>query len=464
MIRVFRVFISKVIIALLVGDILLLFACLIGGLYLTQDPTLAWLYLFEEDGLRNVGIAVLSMVLSLYFQNMYSDFTQQSRLEYLQQVTVAVGMMLLTQALVAYFSHTLMLPRWGVLAGSLLLLVVFPLWRSACLGLLRTTLGLRKVLFVGTDPSGLAIADSIVSRPHLGVQTVGFLDNALPVGHQLGGACVLGTFNDIRRVVTDTCPHEIVVNVTERRSILPVDLLLDLRFSGIRIVEAGTLHEVISGRVLVRSLRPSQLIFSSELGPSRRMMQLQNIYSFAIALVSLILAAPVMLLVALAVQLTSPGPVLFRQKRVGLNGKLFNIYKFRSMVVDAEAATGAVWAKKNDPRVTPLGAFLRKTRLDELPQVFNVLRSEMSIVGPRPERPEFVTVLSEQIPFYRQRHVVKPGVTGWAQINYKYGESIEDTIVKLEYDLYYIKNLSPSLDLYIILDTLKVMLFSGHGQ
>jgi len=194
------------------------------------------------------------------------------------------------------------------------------------------------------------------------------------------------------------------------------------------------------------------------------MQQLQNIYSFLIALVSLVLTFPLMLLVAVGVKLTSTGPVLFRQKRVGLNGKIFTIYKFRSMVVNAEATTGAVWAKKNDPRVTPFGAVLRKTRLDELPQIFNVLRGDMSVVGPRPERPEFVTVLSEQIPFYRQRHVVKPGVTGWAQINHKYGDTIEDTIIKLEYDLYYIKNLSPSLDLYIIFDTLKVMLFSGHGQ
>ncbi|MEJ7605721.1 MAG: sugar transferase [Bryobacteraceae bacterium] len=152
------------------------------------------------------------------------------------------------------------------------------------------------------------------------------------------------------------------------------------------------------------------------------------------------------------------------QRRVGLNGKLFTIYKFRSMVVDAEAATGAVWATRNDPRVTSIGGFMRRTRLDELPQLFNVLRGDMAIVGPRPERPEFVSVLSEQIPFYRQRHSVKPGVTGWAQINYKYGETVEDTIIKLEYDLYYIKNLSPTLDVYIIFDTAKVMLFSSHGQ
>lgn len=465
MIRVFRVFVSKVVIALLIGDLILLFACLLAGLYIVnQDTSMVWFYLTEEDGFRNTAVAVGSIVLSFYFQNLYSDFTRRSRVEYLQQITVAVGIMLLAQALVAYFNRSFMLPRWGLLAGSVLLLIVFPLWRSACLRLLRTTFGLRKILFVGTDPSGLKIAESIASRPHLGVHTVGFLDGSLPVGAQLAGAPVLGDLNDLNRIVGETRPDEIIVNVNERRNILPVDMLLDLRFSGIRIVEAATLHEVTSGRVLVRSLRPSQLIFSSELGPSRRMLQLQNIYSFLIALVSLVLTFPIMLLVALGVKLTSVGPVLFRQNRVGLNGKVFTIYKFRSMVVDAEATTGAVWAKKNDPRVTPLGAVLRKTRLDELPQIFNVLRGDMSIVGPRPERPEFVTVLSEQIPFYRQRHVVKPGVTGWAQINHKYGDTIEDTIIKLEYDLYYIKNLSPSLDLYIIFDTLKVMLFSGHGQ
>ena len=171
-----------------------------------------------------------------------------------------------------------------------------------------------------------------------------------------------------------------------------------------------------------------------------------------------------MILVAIAVAVTSRGPVLFRQTRVGLNGDLFTIYKFRSMRVDAEAKTGAVWATKNDPRVTPIGKYLRILRLDELPQIINVLRGEMAIVGPRPERPEFVQTLSEVIPFYRQRHAVKPGITGWAQINYKYGETMDDAIVKLEYDLYYIKNLSLSLDMYIIFNTVKAMLVEQSGQ
>jgi exopolysaccharide biosynthesis polyprenyl glycosylphosphotransferase len=183
-----------------------------------------------------------------------------------------------------------------------------------------------------------------------------------------------------------------------------------------------------------------------------------------IALIVTVIFAPVMLIVALLVKLTSRGPVFHRQVRVGLNESAFTVYKFRSMYEDAEAGTGAVWAKKDDPRITPVGKWIRRWRLDELPQLFNVLRGEMLLVGPRPERPEFVKTLAEQIPFYNYRHCVKPGITGWAQINYKYGDTLEDAVVKLEYDLYYIKNLALSLDTFIIFHTLKVMLFSELGQ
>jgi lipopolysaccharide/colanic/teichoic acid biosynthesis glycosyltransferase len=171
-----------------------------------------------------------------------------------------------------------------------------------------------------------------------------------------------------------------------------------------------------------------------------------------------------MLLTWVAVKGTSPGPVFYRQRRVGMEGKVFTVYKFRSMYVDAEARTGAVWASKDDPRITPLGRWLRKLRLDELPQFWNVVKGDMAIVGPRPERPEFVEMLAQQIPYYRQRLAVRPGITGWAQINHKYGDTELDAMIKLEYDLYYIKNLSPALDFYIIFHTIKVMLLSRGAQ
>ena len=245
---------------------------------------------------------------------------------------------------------------------------------------------------------------------------------------------------------------------------MPVLELLDVNFSGVPVEDAAVIFELVFQRVSTDQLRPSQLIFSRELGPRPGTVQMQSLYSTVFALAGVVLLAPLMLLVALLVRLTSHGPTLYRQARVGRNGSLFTLYKFRSMRADAEKDTGAVWAAKNDPRVTPLGKWLRRLRIDELPQLFNVLKGDMSIVGPRPERPEFVATLSEQIPFYRQRHCIRPGITGWAQINHKYGDTLEDTITKLEYDLYYIKNLSPALDFYIIFHTLKVMLLRRGAQ
>ena len=216
--------------------------------------------------------------------------------------------------------------------------------------------------------------------------------------------------------------------------------------------------------VCVKELRPSQLIYSGELGPRRQTHLYHILTNVLVAVIGVVVTFPLMLLVALAVRLTSPGPVLYRQVRVGMDGVSFTLYKFRSMRADAEVGTGAVWATKSDPRVTPVGRIIRKLRFDELPQLFNVLKGEMSIVGPRPERPEFVKILSSRIPYYRQRHCVRPGITGWAQISYKYGETLEDTIEKLEYDLFYIKNMSLGLDTYIIFHTLKTMLLSRGAQ
>jgi len=268
----------------------------------------------------------------------------------------------------------------------------------------------------------------------------------------------------LRELAEEQRPDRIIVGLTERRGQVPLADLLDLRFSGIRVQEAAAAYEEVSKTISLKELRPSQLIYMAGLGPRPGMVALQVAYSKLIALVGLVVTSPLMLLIAAAVKLTSPGPVFYRQTRVGWRGRNFTLYKFRSMRADAEAATGAVWATKDDPRVTPVGRWLRRLRLDELPQFFNVLRGEMSLVGPRPERPEFVASLAEQIPYYRQRLAVRPGITGWAQINHEYGDSVEDAARKLEYDLYYIKNLSPALDAYIILQTLKTVLLQRGAQ
>jgi exopolysaccharide biosynthesis polyprenyl glycosylphosphotransferase len=274
----------------------------------------------------------------------------------------------------------------------------------------------------------------------------------------------LGLADQVSNVVAESHPDCIVVGMMERRGALPIQQLVDLRFAGVQIEDAAATYETIFHRVSVRELRPSQLVFSVDLGPRPAMVAVQTAYSTLLAVVGAVVTLPIMLAVAIAVRVSSKGPILYRQTRSGKYGIPFTLYKFRSMRVDAEAHSGPVWASKGDPRVTSVGRWLRKLRLDELPQLFNVVRGDMSLVGPRPERPEFVKVLQEQVPFYRQRLCVKPGITGWAQINHKYGDTMEDVIVKLEYDLYYIKNLAPSLDAYIIFHTAKTVLLGRGAQ
>ena len=463
MIRLFRVFVPTSVVALVLSEVILIYACFIISTYLVVDSD-PQVFLFYDGGLSRITLVVVSVMLGLYFQDLYNDFRIRSKTLLIQQLCLVIGLVFFSQAILTYVNRDLMMSRWVMIFGCLTLLVLIPAWRLLYVGVVFRALGAQRLLFLGTNSVALEIAARLIDHPQLGLTSVGFIDNNREKGEELNGCKVLGNIADLREVVLECKPDRIVVGLTERRQALPVYDLLDFRFLGIRIEEAATTYEAAFGRVSTRELRPSQLIFSAELGPPPRSLAIQAVYSRLLGIIGFLLLIPIMLLVALAVRLTSKGPVLFRQNRVGFNEKIFTLYKFRSMRTDAEAETGAVWATRDDPRVTPIGKWLRRLRLDELPQLFNVVRGEMSIVGPRPERPEFVRTLSEQIPFYRQRHCVRPGVTGWAQINYKYGETLEDTIVKLEYDLYYIKNLSPALDAYILFHTLKVMLISQSGQ
>jgi exopolysaccharide biosynthesis polyprenyl glycosylphosphotransferase len=231
-----------------------------------------------------------------------------------------------------------------------------------------------------------------------------------------------------------------------------------MKLDGVAFDHLASVYEEYTGKIAVENLRPSWLIFSDGFRKSRRFAALKRLSDMLLAVVGLIVFAPVLVLVALLVKLTSPGPALYSQRRVGHNGQVFTVHKFRSMKVNAEAGTGPVWASRDDPRITSIGRFLRRSRLDEIPQLWNVLVGDMSFVGPRPERPEFVAELTRQIPFYGQRHIVRPGLTGWAQVRYAYGASAEDAMQKLQYDLYYIKNMSVALDLFVILATIKTVI------
>ena len=250
----------------------------------------------------------------------------------------------------------------------------------------------------------------------------------------------------------------LVVALADRRKKLPTNALLDCRLAGLRVEDYEGIFERVTGKIAVEALRPSYLIFNEGFTRNRLGELSKRVVDFALALIGIVLTFIPMILTAIAVRRDSPGPVLFTQERVGADGRPFTLFKFRSMRVDAEKLTGPVWAQEDDPRITKVGKFIRKSRLDELPQLFNVLTGDMSLVGPRPERPHFVDELAEQIPYFRQRHIVKPGVTGWAQINYPYGNTIEDALQKLQYDLFYIKYQSVLFDLSIIFNTVKTVL------
>lgn len=468
MIRLFRVFIPTSVLGLLASEFLLIYLCYIAASFLVYqfittefDPQL---FLFTDSGWIRIGFVVGCIMLGIYFHDLYTQFRIKSKILLLQQLCLVVGIAFLTQAFLSYLRRPdWIVPKWLMIFGSALTLVLLPAWRIFYGTVVLKAFGQQKVLFLGSSPVIREIAAHLCEHPELALFVVGYVDD-LEEGTELPGGQVRGPIRQLSAIVEELKPDRIVVGMTERRQKLPVHELLQLRFSGIHIEDSLNMYEVTFGRISTRELRPSQLIFSTDLGPRRNSVTFHSLYALAIAAALTVLFSPVMLLVAIAVKFSSHGPIFYGQKRVGLNDRTFTVYKFRSMYADAEARTGAVWAQKDDPRVTKVGKVIRKLRFDELPQLFNTLKGDMSLVGPRPERPEFVSDLSQKIPYYRQRHCVRPGITGWAQINFKYGETLEDTMTKLEYDLYYIKNMSLSLDTYIIFHTVKTMLLSRGAQ
>ncbi len=463
MMRLFPVFVPARILGLLISEILLIAGSFILASYIVfqVDPAD---YLLYDGGLVSIAVVLMSILLGLYLQDLYSDIRVHSKIILLQQLCLAVGIAFLIEGFISYLDKSMRMPVRMMAWGSFLTMATVFCWRSIYSAYTLKIAGRERLLFVGGSPVLLDIARHIQEHPEAGLVVAGYVDDVHALDTQLPGGKILGPVAALREIVTATQPDRIVVGMFERRQRVPVAELLDLRLSGHLIEEAATVYERVRGRVCIKELRPSHLIYSGELGPRRQMLIYQDLFNLSVAAVGALLSLPVMLLTAVAVKLSSRGPILYRQTRVGMDGAEFTLYKFRSMYVNAEAATGAVWASPDDPRVTRVGRIIRRLRVDELPQLINVLRGEMSIVGPRPERPEFVKALSEQIPYYRQRNCVRPGITGWAQINYKYGDTLEDTITKLEYDLFYIKNLSFGLDTYIIFHTVKAMLLSRGAQ
>jgi sugar transferase (PEP-CTERM system associated) len=345
------------------------------------------------------------------------------------------------------------------IAGLALITAAIMGWRVAFEWLVQRVGPRERLLLIGaSDGSGTLARELFNRRLQLGIEIVGVVDpDGGRIGQRMFNTAVIGTLDDIADIVRERRVDRVVVNLADARGRLPVDTLLDLRLKGITVDHLASVYERYTGKIALENLRPSWLIFSPGFRHTRALTAAKRVLDVAMGATGLVLAAPLMMLVAAAVKLTSPGPVFYSQRRVGKNGRIFTIRKFRSMRVDAEAESGPVWASAHDRRLTPIGRLLRSMRLDELPQLWNVLMDDMSLVGPRPERPEFVGDLTREIQFYAQRHVVKPGLTGWAQISYPYGSSVDDAQQKLQYDLYYLKHMSLALDMFILVATLKTV-------
>jgi sugar transferase (PEP-CTERM system associated) len=360
----------------------------------------------------------------------------------------------------------------GLLIGRGVFLIAMALTAASVLAV-RLTLdtawrmsGLsQRILIVGTGPLARTVQQEIRRREDLHSEVLGFVASRNQIDDQerlpLGNA-LLGSGSELFRIAEQAQVDRVIVAVEDRRDGWPADALVKLRVQGVEVEDAHTALAALTGRVWLEGLRPGWFLSCEGFRRSRAQRAMKRSADLVLSVLGLLLSAPLMLAVAAAVRLDSKGDVLYRQRRVGFRGRPFEMLKFRSMRADAELESGPQWACPNDPRITRAGKYLRRFRLDELPQFINALRGEMSVVGPRPERPEMVDLLRQRIPYYDERHAERPGITGWAQVQYGYGASLDDALRKLEFDLFYLKNLSPLLDLLILLETGRIMLF-GRG-
>ena len=400
---------------------------------------------------------------AFYLFDLYDHDRIRGRAVLVLGIFQATGTASMGLAIIFYSAPQMMLGRGALLVSILLILVVMIYWRLSLLWLSQNPKFAERLLILGTDENSVTLAREVLSRRECGYEVIGFLgDDPGLVGVSLINPRVLGVYDQLEDIVVRHRADRIVVATTDRRKRLPLVPLMSLKLCRkVAIEESASFYERLTGKISTEMLRPSWLIFSQVADPGRVYRRITSILDVVCAVAILISTLPVMLVVAIAIKLDSDGPVFYSQERVGLHGRPFRIVKFRSMRADAEK-NGAMWATQTDPRITSVGKLIRKCRIDELPQLVNVIRGEMSLIGPRPERPVFVEELERQIQYYGQRHLIKPGLTGWAQVRYRYGSSIEDAREKLRYDLYYIKNQSPWLDALILLETVRIVLF-GRG-
>jgi sugar transferase (PEP-CTERM system associated) len=450
---------------LILAEAMLLFGGMIIAVYMRLATFDADYELIEKHGFYKAAFATVFCLAAFYLYDLYDFVIMHDRRELVLRLIQALGLAWMALALAFYAMPVLMIGRGVSLIALPLALGLMVGWRLSIHWLLGHPHIGERILIVGSGEMAVETAREALERRDAGYRIIGFTDNDPELlGKSLINPRVIGLTNNLMEIVKRENVDRIVVAMGERRGQFPVEQLLQLSLSGdVFIEECASFYERVTGRVHLKMMRPSFMIFSGR----GRQAKLNSFFRVAmhrgVAFIGAILSLPIAIVTAILIKLESGGPVLYRQERVGKNGRTFTLMKFRSMRVDAEK-NGPVWAQDGDDRTTRVGRIIRRIRVDEIPQFWNILRGDMNFVGPRPERPHFIKQLAEEIPYYEQRHLIAPGLTGWAQIKYPYGASIEDARQKLQYDLYYIKNQNLLLDAAILFETVKTIIFSRGAR
>jgi len=457
MIRLFNVYYPTRTLVLLLCE-----ALLVGGSFLVATAYLigpdTYIVLMYENGiLKILCITIVALLLSYYF-DLYEPQRISGGWEIYFRLLLVLSVLCFALGGIIFVYPDIYIGPHVFTLGISLLAIVLVLWRWSYEWIIGLSAFRERVYVLGNGERAHSVIETLRTRRDAGMEVVEGEDKG-----DHGGD--LERFEADLRSFCEPKPRvdRVIVAMENRRGSMPVRELLDLRLRGVIIEDASVLMERLLGRLPLDGLNPSTLIFTHGFNVKASQQIFRRLVSILVSFTGLMICLPFIPFIMLAVRLSSPGPIFFKQTRVGLRGRPFSVIKFRTMAQDAEAG-GAKWATKDDPRVTSLGRFMRKTRLDEIPQLWNVLRGEMGFVGPRPERPEFVRWLVNEIPFYELRHIIRPGITGWAQVRYHYGSSLEETKRKLEYDLYYVKHLSVSLDLLIMFETIKTIVLRRGAQ
>jgi sugar transferase (PEP-CTERM system associated) len=457
LIRLFNIYIPVRTLVLLIGEALIVWTSfLLGAVYELREDS--YLVLNYEGGyLKILGVTVLVLLCS-HWLDLYDTARLNTKGELYFRLLMVPGVLAFILAGVAYVRPDYLLGSGSSAVGLLILTFALFGWRLGFTWLVQLPILVERVYVLGTGERAQRVVLGLRQNPEIGVEIASW------TGKMEGAVTRESVAAHLMEVVHKQKVHRVIVAMPDRRGTIPMPELLELRMQGVKIEEATSWLEKISGKIEVENLYPSWLVFGEGFRRSTAFILVRRAVSIVISLIGLILALPLLPLIMLAIRLDSKGPVFYTQTRVGKAGCIFKVVKFRTMRQDAEAASGPKWAGDNDPRVTRVGKFLRSSRLDEIPQLWCVLKGDMAFVGPRPERPEFIEWLSKEIPYYGVRHMVRPGLTGWAQVKYKYGSTVEDSREKLQYDLFYIKNASIGLDLLIMFLTVKTVLLRRGAQ